>query len=103
MYDMKQLQIRYFKVRLPDGQMLEIEPPKMKVLKKIMALSTVGDDLTNDDLDGLIEGLSLVLTKNKQSREVTTNWIYENMNIDEVIDLLQAYFLWVAEIRSSKN
>ena len=35
MYDMTKLQKRYFDVKFTNGKILNIEPPKLKVLKKI--------------------------------------------------------------------
>lgn len=41
MYDMTKLKTRYFDIKLKNGKILNIEPPKLKVLKKIAALSEV--------------------------------------------------------------
>ena len=41
MYDMTKFKKRYFNMKLKNGQIIDIEPPKMKILKKIANLSEV--------------------------------------------------------------
>ena len=36
MYDMTKIQPRYFDIKLKNRKILNIEPPKLKVLKKII-------------------------------------------------------------------
>lgn len=111
MFDMKALKTRYFELRLCNGLRLEVEPPKIKVLRKIMELAKVdseGGDESGGDFDDsaismLSEALSMALSKNRQSKTITTDWIEDNMNIDEIQELLMQYFTWVQDIQSSKN
>lgn len=103
MFDMTKLKTRYFKLTLPDGAVIEVEPPKMKVLRKVLSLTDIGDEITEETLNDLTEGLSLALSKNKQNRKVTTKWITDNLDVDDMMALSTAYFEWVGEIQSSKN
>lgn len=103
MFDMTQLTKRYFEMKLPDGTLLEVEPPRMKSLKMILSLSKIGDDLDDQALENVSEGLSLALSKNKQKKDISQQWISENMHIDDMMSLLTAYFEWVGEIKGSKN
>lgn len=105
MYDMTKLKKRYFSIKLTDGKVLNIEPPKMKVLKKILSMAEVEDtnELDQSDIDNLSEALSLALSKNKENYKISTDYIDENFDTTEIQDLLKNYFEWVESIQSSKN
>ena len=55
------------------------------------------------NFDNIILATSMALSKNKQNYKVTTEWLEDNHNIDELQDLLINYFGWVDEIQNSKN
>lgn len=104
MYDMTQYVPRYFKTKLKNNKIIEVEPPKLKVLKKIMKLSGVNkNNMSENAFDNIIIATSMALSKNKQNYKVTEEWLAENHNIDELQDLLINYFNWVDEIETSKN
>lgn len=115
MFDMRNLTPRYFEVRLPNGLRLEVEPPKLKVLKHIMAVSKIdttgitadGEDeeqtVGADVFESLAEGVAMALSKNKQKKEITTEFVADVLNLDQIQGLLTEYFNWVAEIKNSKN
>lgn len=111
MFDMTKIKIKHFNVKFRNGLYLSVEPPKIKVLKRIMSLSTnkLGKkddkkkDFSAEDFQNLSEALAMALSKNKQQKKITTDFIDEEMNIDEMIDLLTAYFEWVGEVQNSKN
>ena len=103
MFDMTQYVPRYFKVKLKSGKSLDVEPPKLKVLKKILKLGNVKDDMSEKDFDNIILATSMALSKNKLKYQEKTEWLEENHNIDELQDLLINYFNWVDEIENSKN
>ena len=105
MYDMTKLKKRYFDIKLKNGKILNIEPPKLKVLKKIAALSEVKDteNLGENDINNLMEAISLALSKNKQNVKISVEQVENNYDIDEIVDLLKAYFEWVNSIQNSKN
>lgn len=105
MYDMTKLKTRYFDVKLKNGKILNIEPPKLKVLRKIASLSEVKTtgELTENDMKSLTEAVSLSLSKNKQNYKVTMDNVEDNFDIDEMVDFMQNYFDWVNSIQNSKN
>ncbi len=107
MYDMTKLGVKYFETILPNGKYLLVAPPKLKALKKILALSKSinnGENgLTEDDIVNLIEGLSIALSRNKQNYKVTPKFIEEEMDITEITSLLSKYFEWVNRIQETKN
>lgn len=103
MFDMTKLLTRYFDVKLKGGTIISVEPPKLKVLKKISKLSSVNDKLKEEDIDNIIVALSLALSKNKQRINISKEKIEDTFNIDEMIQLLTEYFDWVNEVQDSKN
>lgn len=103
MFDMTRYIPRYFKIKLKNGKILDVEPPKLKVLKKIIKLSNIKNEMLEKDFDNIILATSMALSKNKQKYQVTTEWLEENHNIDELQDLLINYFNWINEIENSKN
>lgn len=103
MFDMTQYIPRYFKTKLKNGKIIEVEPPKLKVLKKILKLSNVKEEMSEKDFDNIILATSMALSKNKQNYQVTSQFLEDNHDIDELQDLLVNYFNWVDEIQNSKN
>lgn len=103
MYDMTKFIPRYFTVTLKNGKIIDVEPPKLKVLKKIMVLGNVKDVMSEQDFDNIIIATSMALSKNKQKHNVSVEWLTDNHNIDELMELLIHYFDWVNEINNSKN
>lgn len=105
MYDMTKLKTRYFDIKLRTGKILNIEPPKLKVLKKIAALSEVKntEELGEKDIENLTEAVALALSKNRQNFKITRDQVENEYDIDEIMDLLNNYFDWVNSIQNSKN
>lgn len=105
MYDMNTLVKRYFTITLDDGRTLELEPPKLKVLKKISQLSklTNGNELTVEDIESLSSAIALSLSKNKSNVKITSDEVEDMFDIDGMYDFLTKYFGWVSEIQNSKN
>ena len=105
MYDMSTLVKRYFTITLDDGRTLELEPPKLKVLKKISQLSRLTNDgeLTVEDIESLSSAIALSLSKNKSNVKITSDEVEDMFDIDGMYDFLTKYFGWVSEIQNSKN
>lgn len=105
MFDMSTLVKRYFPITLEDGRKIEIEPPKLKTLKKIAHLSklTAGEELTEEDIESLSSAISLALSKNKSNIKISSDEVEEMFDINAMYDFLTKYFHWVGEIQNSKN
>ena len=105
MYDMTQYIPRYYEMKFKNGVVLNLEPPKIKMLKRIASLSKVEDtnNITEEDINHLTEAMSIALSKNKQKYTVSVDKIEDEFDIVEVMDFLQNYIEWVNEIQNSKN
>lgn len=101
MYDMTKFITRYFKIKLKNQKIIDVEPPKLKVFREILKLSK--NISGNDEIDNLVRATSLALSKNKQNYKVSPEMIEETMNYDEIYNLLVSYFNWVNETTNSKN
>jgi len=106
MFDVSIVNKRYFEIKLNvvvDGIekeiVLEIEPPKLKALKKITSLRKAKEE---ESIDGLTEAIMMILRKNK-SRYVVSSEVVDELDIDEMNAILTAYFEWLNKEKNSKN
>ena len=85
---------------------INILPPKLKHLRKIAELSK---NLKNDEIEeiGGIEGIadtvSLILSQNSRGNKYTSEWVEENLSIDDIKSLLSGYTAWLNSIKNSPN
>ena len=107
MFDVTTLSKRYFGLRLTveadDGKRdidLEIEPPKLKTMKRLMALSKSGEE--ENQIDMLTDAMQKLLSKNKSGYKVPRELI-EELNFDELQAILEAFLSWIAEVQNQKN
>nr|DAL36498.1 MAG TPA_asm: hypothetical protein [Caudoviricetes sp.] len=107
MFDVATLSRRYFGLRLTvetdDGKRdidLEIEPPKLKTMKRLMALSKAGED--ENQIDMLTDAMQKLLSKNKSGYKVPRELI-EELNFDELQAILEEFLSWIAEVQNQKN
>lgn len=102
---MSKIKTRYFTMKLKNGKILNIEPPKLKVLKKISALSKIEEtgELKEKDIENLSEAVSLALSKNKQKFKITAEQVEDDYDIDEILSLLNNYFEWINSTHNEKN
>lgn len=98
MFDVKSVNKRYFGINI-NGKELEVEPPKLKALKRITSLAKSRDEEAMDDLE---EALCMILSKNKANIKVTSK-ITEELDFDEINAILTAYFEWLSNAKNSKN
>lgn len=104
MFDMTKLKTRYFDLKLKNGQMINVEPPRIKTLKKIMALSKVDEEnISLEDFNSLVEASSLAFSKNKQNTKLSVEYFDNNFDIDSLQDLLKEYFEWIDRVHDLKN
>ena len=105
MYDMTKFKTRYFTMRLRNGKVIDIMPPKLKILKKISRLSEIKDkeEFSSEDMQNLTEAITLAFNKNKQNYKITAEQIEQEYDILQIVDFLQNYFTWINEIQNIKN
>ena len=98
MFDVTTVSKRYFDIKLNDTR-LEVEPPKVKTLKKILALSKVRNE---DAMDELAEAVRILLSKNKSGYKVPDELV-DGLDLDQLNAILTAYFEWLAQEKKDPN
>lgn len=105
MFDIKGINKRYFGITLyleEDGEekkvSINVEPPKVKTLKKLPSLANSSEDKAIDELE---EAIIELLNKNKE--RIKVNEYVEELTIDEMTELLTAFFKWLNEEKKAKN
>lgn len=98
MFDISTVSKRYFQIKL-NKKLIEVEPPTLKSLKRIMQVSKTGNE---DAMDDLTEAIALILNKNKSGYKVPAETI-EEMDVDQMNEILTAYFGWLGKVRNDPN
>ena len=98
MFDISTICKRYFEVRIND-QLFEVEPPKVKTLKKIVSLSKLDE---NQALDELSEAVRRILSKNKEKKPVSIELVDE-LDLDQLHEVIVKYFEWLDNSKNSPN
>lgn len=108
MFDINGVNKRYFEVTLyktnDEGEIegnisIEIEPPKLKVLKRLTKVSKSKDENAIEDLT---DSIRLILNKNKDKKKIDEQYI-DDLDMDQMNMLLSAYFDWLNETKNSPN
>lgn len=107
MFDISKINKRYFEIQISveddEGQEhsahLEVEPPRIKALKKITALSKVREE---DAMNDLSAAIAMILNKNKEKYKVPDE-IIDNLDFDQMDGILSEYFEWLSKEKNSKN
>lgn len=98
MFDISSLNRRYFDICIGTLK-LSIEPPKLKILRRLEKLFNINENKTEE----LINILSVILSKNKTGFKVSEDFIEQNFNTDEIAGLLEVYFNWLNETVNDPN
>lgn len=102
MLDLTTVRRRYFPVKF-NGRVLEIEPPKLKTLNKLVSISkaaSAGDSEAFGEMTPLIAGL---LSKNRKHIKVSPSLVEDLLNFDEMIFLLTELLHWIYQEKNDPN
>lgn len=90
MLDLTVYKSRYYEVKISESEIIHVEPPKRKQLKKILSLTKnmKAESLDETDIDNLYEAVTLAINKNKENKQ------YSQDTIDDIFGLnaLFAFF-----------
>lgn len=95
MFDLNNIITRYFTLGLNNTQ-LEVEPPRVKTLKKLIAVQKT------EDYDAFIEVMSEVLSKNRQNKKITVEML-DGIDVDVLNEISVQYFTWLSEVKNNPN
>jgi hypothetical protein len=96
MLDLNKVKKRYFDIKLGDLT-LKVEPPKMKTLKKILALTKTKSE---EAMDELAEAIRLILSKNSKGHQVSIE-IIDDLDYDQMLMVIEEFFKWMHEARKN--
>lgn len=98
MFDLSSVNKRYFEIKI-NNLTLEVEPPKVKVLKKIVALTkSKGEEI----MDNYAKAVEMILNKNRSGYQVSEE-VIDELDFDQLNHIVTAYFEWLGEQKNSKN
>lgn len=97
-FDVNTVNKRYFDIKIGDI-VVEVEPPKLKVLKKIMALSKTRNE---EAMEELAMAVSMILNKNKSKSKISDE-VIDELDLDQMSEILTAYFGWLNGVKNSPN
>lgn len=98
MFDVNTVNRRYFEINI-NGEVLNVLPPKVKLLKKLT--SSVKNTSDEDILDSLVDSVKSMLSRNKEN--INVDDAVEEMDMDQLMAVMAAYFEWINNVKSSKN
>jgi len=98
MFDINTVNKRYFSIKLNNLE-LEVEPPKLKALKKITSLSKARNE---DAIEDLASAVGMILNKNK-NKVIISDEAIDELDLDQMNEILSAYFEWLGKEKTSKN
>jgi len=98
MFDISTVNKRYFNIKLSET-VLDVEPPKLKALKKITSLRKSGNE---NEIEDLCEAIQMILNKNKTGYIVSMG-IIEELDLDQMNEILTAYFAWINGEKNNPN
>lgn len=97
MFDLNSINKRFFEIKVGDT-ILELEPPNLKMLKKINKLAKVNDSDSMDELEEVVKGLL-----NKNRKKIDVSGIVENLDTDQMQMFMLEFLRWLNDVKNSKN
>jgi hypothetical protein len=102
MLDLTAVRRRYFLVKF-DGRILEVEPPKLKTLNKLVAISKAAGNGDPDAFSEMTPLIAKLLSKNKKNIKIAPAAIEESLDRDQMSVLLTEFFSWLSQERNDPN
>lgn len=105
MLDLSIYKSRYFTIKLDENNVINIEAPKRKQLKKIVSLTKNINEqnFSEEDIDSLYEAAEIALSKNKEGKTFTADKIEEHFDLAALVAFFDGYYTWVMENVNQKN
>lgn len=105
MLDLTIYKAQHYPVKVGINNVVNLETPKKKQLKKIMSLtkSLSAEELTEEDIESLYEAAFIAFNKNKEGRKFTEDEIEDILSINALYAFFDGYYTWVAENLNQKN
>lgn len=107
---MSDYNIDHFEIDV-NGTIIKMNPPKRKVIHKIIDLQSLIDKnsetMTNEDIkqatDAPFEIVELIINNNKANKKYDMDFIDKNFDIISINEVITDFFKWVKGIRKNPN
>lgn len=106
MLDFTQSSKRFLAVNLIDNQAIRVRMPTKRVFDALLGLRDRLTGLTADDggqLDEIFELISVVLSNNLEHQPITSEYLADLFDIEDVQTFFQAYMAFINGIVSDPN
>lgn len=100
MFDLSINCSKSYELKLPDGKVIHVYSPKVKKLKKLLAISKRNN--SPEQLDELVELLVDIFSNNKEKKKLSKS-IFDDFDFIIVQNLMLDFFSWLSEERVEKN
>lgn len=104
-FDFNKIDRSIFKVTMKDGKKLLVKMPMKKTFEKIAKIEEANaEEMTAEDaLDILGEFCSEILSNNLQKTKVSTKYITDNYNLEEMRELIASYMKFTKGVKEDPN
>jgi hypothetical protein len=105
MLDLTIYKSRYYPVKISENEIINVEPPKRKQLKKILELTKnmKSESLDENDIDNLYEAITIAINKNKENKILSSDKIDDIFSLNALYAFFEGYYTWVADNLDQKN
>ena len=106
MLDFTQSAKRYLAVNLIDNQRIRVRMPTKKVFDALLGLKDHLTGLTADDsgqLNEIYDLIAIVLSNNLEHQPVTSAYLAELLDIEDVQTFFQGYMAFISEVLADPN
>ena len=106
MLDFTQSAKRYLAINLIDNQLIRVRMPTKRVFDALLGLKDHLTSLTTDDGEQLTEIydlIAIVLSNNLEHQPITSEYLVELFDIEDVQFFFQGYMAFINEVTSDPN
>lgn len=96
MFQISSVKTRYFEFEAPDNlQVIHIEPPKLKTLKRLSGLAK------NASVAELSDVIARIISKNKEGRKVNADLVALWMDPDQLSAFISEFLGWLNKAKTN--
>ena len=104
-FDFNKIKRTFFNVTLKDGKKLIVKMPMKKTFEKMTVIKDIDvDEMDPGDVIDTIGSLCAeILSNNMNSKKITTEYVVENYDIEEMKAFIEGYYEYVGGVKSDPN
>lgn len=102
MLDLTAVRRRYFQVKF-NGRVLEVEPPKLKTLNKLVSIAKTAEHNELGAFPEMTPLIAQLLSKNKKGIKISPAVVEDNLDSDEMLVLLTEFIAWINQEKNDPN